>query len=84
MTILLQVHDEIFQAIAATLKSVLAKSEVWFDFQHRHLENTLGCRYGFVVFELSAHFLQARGERFDLLLLAREGRFLFFGSGDAL
>jgi hypothetical protein len=30
MTILLQVHDEIFQAIAATLKSVLAKSEVWF------------------------------------------------------
>ena len=29
MTIVLQVHDEIFQAIAATLKSVLAKSGVW-------------------------------------------------------
>jgi hypothetical protein len=29
ITIVLQVHDEIFQAIAATLKSVLAKSGVW-------------------------------------------------------
>jgi hypothetical protein len=29
MTIVLRVHDEIFQAIAATLKSVFAKSGVW-------------------------------------------------------
>ena len=29
ITIVLQVHDEIFQALAATLKSVLAKSGVW-------------------------------------------------------
>jgi hypothetical protein len=29
ITIVLQVHDEIFQAIAATLKSVRAKSSVW-------------------------------------------------------
>jgi hypothetical protein len=45
MTIVLQVHDEIFQAIAATLKSVLAKSGVWFRLptgakQVRHLTNT--------------------------------------------
>jgi hypothetical protein len=35
-------------------------------------------------FQLCAQFLQARSERFDLPLLAREGRFLFFESGDAL
>jgi hypothetical protein len=29
ITIVLQVHDEIFQALAATLKSVLPKSGVW-------------------------------------------------------
>jgi len=29
ITIMLQVHDEIFQALAATLKSVSAKSGVW-------------------------------------------------------
>jgi hypothetical protein len=34
-------------------------------------------RCGFAQFKLSADFLQARSERFDLLLLAREGRFLF-------
>ena len=28
--------------------------------------------------QLCAHFLQARSERFDLLLLLRDGRFLLF------
>ena len=36
ITIVLQVHDEILQAIAATLKSVLAKAGYGFESHHRH------------------------------------------------
>jgi len=37
ITIVLQVHDEIFQALAATLKSVLAKAGYGFESHHRHV-----------------------------------------------
>jgi hypothetical protein len=41
------------------------------------IQHCLQC--GFNHFKLCAHFLQACSERFDLPLLAREGRFLFLG-----
>ena len=39
-----------------------------------------GLRRGFVQFELCADFLQARSKRFNLLLLACDGRTLLFQS----